>query len=922
MADYSDFSDVDGVKRVNNKYTDLTAQQYSGQARPGELVVDLNTYIVYVANANGILNPIEISGNLTYDNANVAAFLGAGVNANIIPSANVTYSLGNSTRQWKDLWVSNNTIYINSVPLSIGAGNVLTVNGDALLAANSTSSITTTGNITGNVLIINRVRSDDSSFVSVEDGLLVENDVGVAGNVTADYFLGNGSLLTGIAPSTGDFSFSGTTMSAEEMLIESTDADIVIRSDSDIFAEITNKTFVVQSDSGNWIFDGTTGNLSAPGNILITGNVTANSVSALVGNITNLDSLNFTVENISALVGNNGVNIGAGGFNNLVVLPTEVIVQNVPLNTAGNISANYFIGDGSQLTNISTAPGNLIENGDSNVRIDTPNGNVLVSANTSSWTFGHTGNLTIPGNIVTSLGAPTGNIVTNVRHWESAGANLYIWFDAASKPDVVAIGNYGNIVGWTVSVVDGNQALVTATNPAGYFSISTDQALTGSGNLTFTSPDYAPGVYNPAVIEVGGNSWIFANDGNLNLPSQGNIVGVTPNNAGRIQWIGNSSGDGFGYTTLGLIPDDTLTGNDQYLIIDPTAPGHIHIRAGGAQDNSNADLFLGGEYTHFKVTAGANNQARIMANSWPWTFGADGTFTLPANAELNGSQINSVANSSGDGAGYTTLQLVPDVTVGTGTDQYLIIDPTAPGHIHVRAGGTQDASSADLFLGGENSYFRVNAGANAEVQVTSNSNTWVFNVDGNLQVPGNINGDNSAPLRIDGASSGEGFISLPSASFGGEQVAIVNKFMFGNGIRLETNGGNLFFSDSADLSITGNIVGNTAGYTIGYRDLPQVTFTGDATLSATDAGKHYYSTLATANVLTIANNSSVSWAVGTAITVVNRGTGNITIAQAPDVNLYLAGNSTAGNRILTTYGMATLLNVAGNVWMINGTGVV
>jgi len=124
-----------------------------------------------------------------------------------------------------------------------------------------------------------------------------------------------------------------------------------------------------------------------------------------------------------------------------------------------------------------------------------------------------------------------------------------------------------------------------------------------------------------------------------------------------------------------------------------------------------------------------------------------------------------------------------------------------------------------------------------------------------------------------------------------------------------------------NVSVTGNVTGNTAGFVIGYRDIPQVSFTADATLAATDAGKHYYSTLATANTLTIANNTSVGWSVGTAITIVNRGTGNMTIAQGTGVSLYLAGNSSAGNRTVTTYGMATLLNVAANVWMINGTGV-
>ena len=120
---------------------------------------------------------------------------------------------------------------------------------------------------------------------------------------------------------------------------------------------------------------------------------------------------------------------------------------------------------------------------------------------------------------------------------------------------------------------------------------------------------------------------------------------------------------------------------------------------------------------------------------------------------------------------------------------------------------------------------------------------------------------------------------------------------------------------------TGNVVGNVSGFAIGYRDIPQVSFTGNATMAAADAGKHFYSTESTDYVLTIADNSAVTWPVGTTIIVVNRGTGNITVAQAAGVSLYLAGNSSAGNRTVTTYGMATVLNVAANVWMINGTGV-
>ena len=124
-----------------------------------------------------------------------------------------------------------------------------------------------------------------------------------------------------------------------------------------------------------------------------------------------------------------------------------------------------------------------------------------------------------------------------------------------------------------------------------------------------------------------------------------------------------------------------------------------------------------------------------------------------------------------------------------------------------------------------------------------------------------------------------------------------------------------------NLTVTGNITGNTAGFAIGYRDIPQISLSSNVTTALTDAGKHYYSTSASNLALTIANNTSVSWAVGTAISIVNRGTANITIAPGPGVSLYLAGNSTSANRTVTTYGMATVMNVAANIWMINGTVV-
>jgi hypothetical protein len=193
---------------------------------------------------------------------------------------------------------------------------------------------------------------------------------------------------------------------------------------------------------------------------------------------------------------------------------------------------------------------------------------------------------------------------------------------------------------------------------------------------------------------------------------------------------------------------------------------------------------------------------------------------------------------------------------------------------------------------------------------------------GNLSVTGNVIGTigfTGASITINNAPGGnEGAEiqwALPSPANTVLSTSLVQD-VFQNGMRFFESGGN-----SRGLYMDLGNVPNGAGTAVGYRDIPQVSFAANATIAATDAGRHYYSTSASNLTLTIANNTSVSWAVGTAITVVNRGSGNITVAQGTGVSLYLAGNSSAANRTVSTYGMATLLNVAANIWMINGTGV-
>ena len=164
------------------------------------------------------------------------------------------------------------------------------------------------------------------------------------------------------------------------------------------------------------------------------------------------------------------------------------------------------------------------------------------------------------------------------------------------------------------------------------------------------------------------HKWEFDTSGSLTLPREGKIYGIGDGVAagdryGYISWDGNSSGDGSGFNTMRLVPDlQGLEDLDQYIIIDPTSgePGHIHIRAGGTQDNSLADLYLGGENSHVKISAGLNPPVTVKANSNSWIFGTDGTTLFPS---------NSIKNSLGNSTAITTQRtLTANNSYTNGTD--------------------------------------------------------------------------------------------------------------------------------------------------------------------------------------------------------------------------------------------------------------
>ena len=129
------------------------------------------------------------------------------------------------------------------------------------------------------------------------------------------------------------------------------------------------------------------------------------------------------------------------------------------------------------------------------------------------------------------------------------------------------------------------------------------------------------------------------------------------------------------------------------------------------------------------------------------------------------------------------------------------------------------------------------------------------------------------------------------------------------------NSGNIIIANGSNIS------GTVGGFAVGYRDQPPMAG-GNIILSATDAGKHYYSSTGDIQTLTIPSQANVPMPVGTVIRVIhNNANGYVIIQTQSPVTLKLALLGLTGNRAVGSYGDATITKIESDVWWISGTNI-
>lgn len=178
----------------------------------------------------------------------------------------------------------------------------------------------------------------------------------------------------------------------------------------------------------------------------------------------------------------------------------------------------------------------------------------------------------------------------------------------------------------------------------------------------------------------------------------------------RIIGAGTAAGDGSNNGTIRLVPDGDLT-SDQYLIIDPTAPNHIHIRAGGAQDASSSSLIFGGERNHVLVSDGGRT---VSVSTRPET-----VINTYINTNPTSNTNFTVSNTANIYVGDTVFYSGGDV---------LTVDSVTP---NSPSAGTQTVTAN---LNGTPGQF-VGNGAHIFSHEQEWNNSWIFGDDGVLSGP-------------------------------------------------------------------------------------------------------------------------------------------------------------------------------------------
>ena len=730
--------------------------------------------------------------------------------------------------------------------------------------------------------------------------ILTPNGTGqvvTSGNITASFFYGNGSQLTGIDA-------TGIQNGTSNVRIPAADGNVELNVNGGLTANVTDTGIVMTGgnlDLGNVIATGVAtvtgnvagGNLTSGGVVEVTGNVIGGNLTTagLVSATGNVAGGNITTAGVVEATGN----VIGGNITTVGVVSATGNVAGGNLTTAGaaDITGNLTAGNvnGGNLVEASFFTGTLID-GTSNVTVNN-NGNIdLVAAGNTTAVITDTG-ANIVGTVNANGVATLGSVVTAQVTGAGSG-NLTL--TAGSADDYVEIRPTG-----TGQVHVGGFKIESLGTPTASTDAATKQYV----------DDVAQGLAIQAPCIVSATDTVATMSGGTVTYDNGTAgVGATLTISGA---------------TLTAIDGVTLSTDNRILIKDETTSAHngIYVFTSStvltrASDFDTPTEMAGGDFTFVQQGTEYNDTGWVMTD--PVTtvgtsdvnfvqFSGAGSFTAGAGLTLTGTEFSvNVDNLTTDISGgnvvvKTSAQLTtPNIGEATGTSL------TATGNV---AGGNLTTAGVVSATGnitggnvaGTTGTFTDVAGS---LTTAAQPNVTSLGTLTSLAVTGNTNSGN---LVTGGVVDATGNVAGGNLTSGGV-VEVTGNVIGGNlttaGVVAATgnvSGGNL--TTAGIVSATGNIDSTSGifnGDGFGLSNIPAANITG-LSLSGIANG--------TSNVDIATADGNISMAVNGTGDVVVVSDGGIEVTGTAGISSTVTAPAFTANTGLFTGDGGGLSNVAG-----------
>ena len=374
--------------------------------------------------------------------------------------------------------------------------------------------------------------------------ILTPNGTGqvvTSGNVTASFFYGNGSQLTGIDS-------SGIANGTSNVRIPAADGNVELNVDGGLTANVTDTGIVMTNgnlDLGNIIATGTTvgtgnitgGNLNTGGVVAATGNVSGGNITTgakvvATGNIdstsgifngdgfglSNIPAANVTglslagiangTSNINIAQADGNITMGVNGVADIIIVDDAQVDVSKPLNVNGTITApaftantGIFTGDGSGLSAIAganvtgevtfAATANAVAGGNVTGQV----ANAIVSG--TVYTAAQP-NITSVGTLTSVVVSGTANVAGNVNIGASEISTL------AAGTVTTTTTSQTTLASFAVSGVNGIEFLVKGRDATtGNTSVASVLCVTDGSTVDFVTYGQSFLTGSPGVLAVG-----------------------------------------------------------------------------------------------------------------------------------------------------------------------------------------------------------------------------------------------------------------------------------------------------------------------------------------------------------------------------------------------------------------------------------